>query len=88
MPWRVLLRPGPGRWALLAAIVGLLGVVGINVWYTNLVDQRRADEEAQREREWCELLVSLDRPVPAGATPETVAFYQRIHRLRVSVGCP
>ena len=88
MPWRYFLRPGPGRWALLVAIIGLLMVVGVNVWYTNLVDDRRERAEERREREWCALLVALDRAVPPNATPAQRDFYALIHRLRVSRGCP
>lgn len=69
------------------AIVGLLVVVGVNVWYTNRVDQARERAEQRREREWCALLVSLDRAAPPNATPQQRQFYAFIHELRVSKGC-
>lgn len=70
-------------WALVVTIVSLCSAVGLSIGYTARSVQRS-------DRQWCELLRSLDQPLPS-ATPVTDrqrGIARQIHQIRVGKGCP
>jgi len=65
-----------------ALVLTLLAAVGLSIGYT-ATSQHRSD------RQWCEILRSLDQPLPSGSpVPDrTRRFAAEVHRLRVGKGC-
>jgi hypothetical protein len=69
-----------------SVLLAMFLAVGASVGYT-------AHAQRGSNQRWCDLLVSLDQPVPApapGAAPLTArakVINQQIHQLRVELGC-
>lgn len=82
--WRPLTATGALRaqWALLTVLVATFAAVGLSIGYTARSVQRS-------DRQWCELLRSLDQPLPS-ATPVTDrqrTIARQIHQIRMGKGC-
>jgi hypothetical protein len=69
-------------WAVVVTIVSLGAAVTLSIGYTAQA-VRRSDQQ------WCELLRSIDVPLPSGspATQRTRDFARQVHALRVKKGC-
>ena len=77
------LQPVPRRWRGVALILPFVLVVVGLVLYVNRVQQ-------QSERQWCELLTTLDETYQAGPPPETDRgrrIVVAIHQLRQDFAC-
>lgn len=64
---------------LVSTIVGVVLIAGALVFYVNF-------EITQSEREWCDLLVSLDSPVPPD-NPRSMEVAPKITNIRNRFGC-
>lgn len=83
-------------YSLVATFVSVLSMLSVNIMYTNHVDQERRKAtslsiaEVQRiDREWCELLVTLDeayRKTPP-TTPTGRSVADSIRHLRGDLHC-
>lgn len=81
-------------WMLLMNIVMLIMFVVIGYLYINHVDRKRAADERDNDREWCELIVLYDDyfqknpPVverdPTGLLQQQARY---MHRRRQTLGC-
>lgn len=66
-------------------VVVLFALVFAGIWYTN-------HEITKANQEWCELLTSLDSPVPPSSTPSNpnpraIDIAMKLHNLRIRFGC-
>jgi len=62
-------------------VVVVLGLVFAGVWYTNY-------EVREANREWCDLLITLDSPIPPEAdNPRARDIAGKLHVLRVRFDC-
>jgi hypothetical protein len=68
-------------WAVLVSYVAVIVVAVLCIWYANYVND-------QSNQKWCELLVTLDNPIPPDSSnPRSVDAAIKFHRLRVNLGC-
>lgn len=65
------------------ALVGVGIAIAFTLWYT-------AHQDAQNDRRWCKLMVSLDQryqALPSPVTPEAAQFRDNVHELTKDLGC-
>lgn len=69
-------------WAVFIVLLASVGCAALCVAYT-------AREQARSDRQWCDLLRSLDAPLQKSPVPTArqVAIAQEIHALRQGKGC-
>lgn len=70
-------------WAtVLMLILGFGAALGLTIGYT-------ARSVHRSDQQWCEVLRTIDVPLPSGtpASPRARKFATDVHRLRVSKGC-
>lgn len=87
--------PGSARplaLVLLSAMVCTVLMVVACIWYTNhevsKAKEHAINEVTKSKREWCDLLVTLDVPIPPNPdNPRQVVAAQKLHQLRIRFGC-
>jgi hypothetical protein len=67
-------------WSVVMVLVTAVLIAGLNVLYTTHV-QRESD------RQWCDILASLDAPQTPATTPRGREVQRQIHDLREKKGC-
>jgi hypothetical protein len=80
---RRLLAPAGNRtMSLLVLLVAVFAAVGLSIGYT-------ARTVHHSDQQWCELLRSIDVPLPSGtpATQRSRDFARQVHELRIRKGC-
>lgn len=82
------------RYFLLINIVTLIVFAVLSLLYTNYVDEKRAQDERDNDREWCDLIVLYDdyfqANPPQGTTEQAQLLKhqaQHMHQRRISLGC-
>lgn len=68
-------------YAALVSYIAVMATLGFNLWYT-------AKTDSDSNREWCDLLILLDNPIPPDSSnARAVDAAIKIHTLRVNFGC-
>jgi hypothetical protein len=68
-------------WAVVVSYVAVFAMVFVGIWYVN-------HEIINSNQKWCELLVTLDNPIPPDKdSPRSVDAATKFHRLRINLGC-
>ena len=68
-------------WVLVYALAVTVLLIFGTLWYVSF-------EIGKNNSKWCELMVTLDSPIPAQAgNPRAVDAAIKFHKLRISLGC-
>lgn len=83
------MRPIKLWYALVAVVITVILMAGLNIIYTGMVANRLQHEEVENDQKFCDVFGTLDgyyRDSPP-KTPAGIEFAAKIHELTVSLGC-